>query len=82
VNNHIYFKATSVGTFSIRPDQGNRWGLYIESNGDTELQGSYDSAAAAADDVYTQHTGWDEWDIPARMNAPSGPDEWERSSVL
>jgi hypothetical protein len=71
MNNHIYFKATSVGAFSIRPDRSNRWGLYIESDGDEEFLGSYDSADAAADDIFIQHTGCGEWDIPARINAPT-----------
>jgi hypothetical protein len=76
---HVYSKETSVGTFWIRPDQSNRLGLYIESDGDTELLGSSDSASAAADDVYTQNTGWDEWDVPSR-SAPKGLDEWEKGN--
>lgn len=77
----IYCKQTAVGTFWIRPDKNNLWSLSIENDGDTEFLGSYDSAASAADDVYTQHTGCDEWDIPVRVNAPIGLDEWEQRAI-
>lgn len=72
-----YHKHTAVGTFWIRPHDFGRWGLFIEKDGETELLGSYHSPEAAADDVYTQHTGWDTWDIPIRHDAPVDLGEWE-----
>ena len=81
MDTYIYFKRTSVGTFWIRPDRNNGWGLSIENNGDTELLGSYSSVIAAADDVYTQHTGWDEWDTPLRNDAPTDLSEWEKRAI-
>ena len=71
-----YFKRTGVGTFWIRPFE-RQWGLFVEHHGDMEYLGSYDSPEAAADDVYTQHTGWDAWDGPDRPEAPADLGEWE-----
>ena len=60
----------SLPTITKKTDKGLR-------TGDRELLGSYHSAEAAADDVYTQHTGWHEWDVPGRNNAPRDLGEWE-----
>ncbi len=72
-----FHKRTDVGTFWILPDNSNRWGLFIDCDGNRELLGSYSTPEAAADDVYTQHTGWDDWDNPIRSNAPRDLGEWE-----
>jgi hypothetical protein len=73
----VFYKHTSVGTFWIRPENMHGWSLFIDCGGDTESLGSYSSPEAAADDVYTQHTGWDAWDIPNRRDAPTDLGEWE-----
>jgi hypothetical protein len=78
---YIYFLKTSIGTLWIRPERTHGWSLSIESHGDTELLGSYSSEIAAADDVFTQHTGWDQWDEPRRMNIPTDLGEWEKRAI-
>jgi hypothetical protein len=72
----VYYKHTAVGTFWIRPDNVHGWSLFIDEDGNVELLGSYSSPEAAADDVYTQHTGWNEWDIPNRPDVPTDLGEW------
>jgi hypothetical protein len=72
-----FSKRTDVGTFWILPNNANGWGLFIHADGNRELLGSYGSPEDAADDVYTQHTGWDDWDTPIRSNAPRDLGEWE-----
>ncbi len=52
-----YYTRTVVGTFWIRPDNVHGWSLFIDDDRNVELLGSYSSPEAAADDVYTQHTG-------------------------
>jgi hypothetical protein len=76
-----YYKETAVGTFWIKPDKFNGWGLVIEHDGDWEVLGSYLSPAAAADDVFTQHTGYSPWDDPARHDAPSDLGEWQKHKI-
>ncbi len=39
--------------------------------------GSYDTAAAAAADVYAQRTGWEEWDMLQDVSGPRDLSEWE-----
>ncbi len=74
----VWYYKTRVGTFHIRPDAYNRhrWSLWI----DDENLGSYDSPDAAADDVYTQHTGWNEWDSLPSVTQPTDLTEWRRAS--
>jgi len=72
-----YYKRTEVGTFWIRSDHANKWTLAIDDGGNTEVLGSYNSPEVAADDVCTQHTGWDDWDNPIRSDAPRALSEWE-----
>jgi hypothetical protein len=81
MSQNVYFTKTAVGTFWIRPNMNNGWSLSIESDGDTELLNSYGSAIAAADDVYTQHTGCDEWDLPVRNDAPSDLGQWAKRQI-
>lgn len=76
-----YSKATEVGRFWIRPDRHNGWSLSVEKDGDCEILGSYSSAVAAADDVFTQHTGYRDWDFPRRPDAPTDLGEWQRIRI-
>ena len=71
-----FFYRSPVGVFWIRPqpNSGGRFWLGI----DDERLGSYHSPRAAADDVYCQATGWSEWDLLRRPNAPTDITEWER----
>ncbi len=67
---------TSVGTVWIRPqpDALGRFELGI----DNESLGSYHSPVAAADDVYTGHTGWFELDTLDGSILPCDLSEWEK----
>jgi hypothetical protein len=76
-----YYKKTNVGTFWIKPDKFNGWGLVIEYDGDWEVLGSYLSPSAAADDVFTQHTGYSQWDDSVRHDAPSDLGEWQKHVI-
>ena len=66
-----YVFRSPVGTFRIVPF-GDRFQLRIGS----EVVGSYHSAVAAADDVYTHVTGYDRWD-DSNHEAPTDIYEWE-----
>jgi len=72
-----YFKS-KVGTFFIKLNDDGSYGLWI---GDDCL-GNYDSAIGAADDVYVQVTGCNEWDSlkDGDSSAPTDIYEWEQSS--
>jgi hypothetical protein len=74
-------RKTEVGSFWIKPDKKNGWSLEIGHNGDWELLGSYSTAVAAADDVFTQHTGYSEWDDPGRSDSPTDLGEWEKKNI-
>ena len=65
------FKARN-GLFCIVPAQG-RYELFFDST----CYGSYSSAVAAADDVYTKHTGCNEWD-DSQEEGPTDVYEWEK----
>ena len=69
-----YYYKTSVGTVWIRPQPDtDRFHLGI---GDGPL-GSYHSPEAAADDVYTQHTGWRPLDRLPKSELPRDITEWQ-----
>ena len=68
----IYYFKSPVGTFKITPKAGR---YLLEINGD--ICGTYPSAVAAADDVFTQSTGCYEWDELDSPYAPSDITEWE-----
>lgn len=62
-----------VGVFSIRARSDGRFTL--ELNGDA--LGSYHSPRAAADDVYSHHTGARVWDRRRDLEGPTDISEWE-----
>jgi hypothetical protein len=70
---------TSLGTFRITICRDRRLVLWMND----EQLGSYHSPNAAADDVYTQATGYAPWDMAGPSSSPptsaSGsrsPDRW------
>lgn len=68
----LYYYRSKIGLFRIYPRQG-RYALEINGT----IYGTYHSAVAAADDVYTHCTGCYEWDnLDGRVNAPSDLSEW------
>jgi hypothetical protein len=73
---HVLLYRSPVGVFWIRPQPNSEERFWL-GIGDERL-GSYDSARAAVDDVYTQHTGWHAWDSLRDANAPTDLSEWER----
>jgi hypothetical protein len=74
VNLHYRFRSP-VGTLWIKPQRNSdRFWLGIND----ERVGSYHSPEAAADDVYTQHTGWRPWDSASGLQKPRDLTEWER----
>ena len=71
----MFYYESPVGLFTIAKDED----CYILQL-DDEILGRYNSPEAAADDVYTQHTGsflWDSFDLPPA--APTGVNEWQSS---
>jgi len=74
-----YFFRSPVGLFWIRPqpNSGGRFWLGI----DDERLGSYHSLRAAADDVYSQATGFYRWDSLRRPDVPIDLTEWEREDT-
>lgn len=78
----IYQYKALVGTFIIKPQSNDRWGLWLND----DLLGSYHSPIAAADDVYTQSTGdfdWDTYNIfdtDILVDIPTDIYEWEMVS--
>ena len=53
----MYIYKSPIGTFKIKEYYG-RWQLWFEE----EVYGEYESAVAAANNVYLHVTGCDEWD--------------------
>ena len=70
----MWIYKSSVGTFSIRKQSNGFWGPLI----DNEALGAYNSPEGAADDVYTQHTGHDSWDLLPPVIEPTDLTEWEK----
>jgi hypothetical protein len=72
----FYFK-TSAGTIWIRPQpKTDRYWLGI----DDQRLGTYYSPSAAADDVYTRHTGWQPLDALPRSELPRDLSRWTRGT--
>jgi hypothetical protein len=69
----IYQYKSPVGSFLIKPQANSFWGLWLKDN----LLGSYQSAMAAADDVYMQMTGDYDWDSLVGIDIPTDISEWE-----
>jgi hypothetical protein len=72
----MYLYQSPVGLMEIKYDRSNnRFLLLIEGL----CYGAYDSAPAAAHDVYAQTTGFCEWDLlDAAILKPAHLDEWEK----
>ena len=70
-----YFKS-KVGTFIIKKHGNGFYGLWIND----DLLGEYSSPVGAADDVYVQVTGYNEWDSlkDGDSSAPTDIYEWKR----
>jgi hypothetical protein len=73
----IYQYKSPLGTFIIKPQPNNLWGLWFKD----DLLGSYNSGIAAADDVYTQVTGDYDWDSFEGGDIPTDIHEWEEVSI-
>ena len=71
-----YRYQSPVGTFVIRrqPDA-------CELSIDGIVLGDYDSVEAAWQDVASQSTGWDEWDLLAQVDIPD-LQKWESLDTL
>lgn len=69
----IYRYRFSHGIFFIKPQPSGRWGLWLNEC----LLGSYHSAAAAADDVYMQATGFYDWDSLRNETPPGDLTDWD-----
>ena len=69
----IYQYRSPIGCFLIKQKTNGYWDLWLKD----ELLGSYKSATAAADDVYTQTTGDYNWDSLNDTNIPTDIHEWE-----
>lgn len=71
-----YYKYyTRIGTFFIKPskDDPKIFQLFI----DNILLGGYSFPEMAADDVYMQATGYNEWDSLESVGNPHDLSEWE-----
>jgi hypothetical protein len=69
----FYQYQSPIGCFKIVAQANGRWGLWFKD----DLLGSYSSAVAAADDVYTQATGNSRWDSLKGISIPTDVYEWE-----
>jgi hypothetical protein len=69
----IYPYRSPIGHFFIKSQADGRWGIWLKD----DLLGSYNSAIAAADDVYTQVTGDYDWDTLDSVDIPTDISEWE-----
>jgi hypothetical protein len=70
----VFHYVSPVGVLWIKPQPGtDRVALGI----DEEPLGSYHTPQAAADDVYTQHTGSHAWDSLTNVRLPRDLSEWE-----
>ena len=67
---------TEVGVFCIRYDPRTRT-RFLLAIGDEPL-GWYHSPEAAADDVFLQKTGWQEWDSLVPPTKPKNLADWTR----
>ncbi len=68
----IYFFRTEVGTFKITQNRIGRFELQINE----VVIRSFPSPDDAADNVYLQSTGWDEWDELLSIDEPVELSEW------
>ncbi|HIW08425.1 MAG TPA: hypothetical protein H9890_03360 [Candidatus Faecalibacterium intestinigallinarum] len=71
----MWIYRSPIGPFVIRRARDGYYELWHGS----ECYGRYINPVAAADDVYLQHTGCDQWDDLNISNAPTDLGEWERT---
>lgn len=69
----MWYYETSVGTFKIIQKDFKKFELWIDT---IDLE-TYDSPEAAADAVYKQTTGWDEWDTLETDSKPEDISAWD-----
>jgi len=64
-----------IGLMKIHINSNRRYSLDINDI----VYGSYHSANAVADDVFTQHTGCEEWDEydTSNLDVPTDISEWK-----
>lgn len=70
-----HFKS-EIGVFWIAPVTSGDFELWFED----DRLGAYPTVEAAADDVYSQATGWDRWDKLSSPAKPRGINEWGRAT--
>jgi hypothetical protein len=75
----VYYYRSSVGTFWIRPEPGSP--SQVQLGVGDEVLGCYHSPEAAADDVYTQHTGYYAWDSLPSVTDPTDLSEWQKGQA-
>jgi hypothetical protein len=68
----MWYYETKIGIFKIFLEPSGRYDLYI----DKKKLGTYCSSEAAADAVYSQNTGWEEWDTGPEPDTPILLTEW------
>ncbi|MCM1219399.1 MAG: hypothetical protein NC548_33385 [Lachnospiraceae bacterium] len=72
----MWYYKSPIGLMKIYKNSSGRYSLQIKDN----VYGSYNSAVAAADDVYMFATGCHQWDsLEGKLNPPSDIHEWEIS---
>ncbi|KAF5044731.1 hypothetical protein DSECCO2_488700 [anaerobic digester metagenome] len=77
----MWIYQSPIGTISIALNKNGRFSIIINET----TYGSYLSAVAAADDVYTFSTDCFEWDkhcadIEYQLHVPTDIHEWERKA--
>jgi hypothetical protein len=73
-----YWRYSAAGCrLLIAPRKDGRFDLLIND----EVVGSYNSAVAAADDVFTCATGNQEWDKQGTVVQPTDIHEWELAPI-
>lgn len=72
----MYFYRSPIGLMTIKYNSNTRKFHLIIND---ECYGLYNSAVAAADDVYTQSTGCMDWDcLEADIDIPTDIYEWSK----
>lgn len=72
----MWYYNSPIGRMKIFKNSSGRYLLQIKDT----IYGSYNSAVAAADDVYTFATGCEQWDsLVSQEDPPDNIQEWEFS---